>query len=79
MAESQFTGEFRMKLETNSDLEMSFKIPTEEDFKCNRREYRPFSFRKYLDFISLGIKMCSDNNQTYKHDIKNAPKVRFEL
>lgn len=68
-----------MKYKKNDDLELNFKIPTKEDFEFNKREYNPLSFSKYLEFVELGIKMCSDVTETRKHNKRNAPTVRFTL
>lgn len=68
-----------MNYEKNSDLKMTFKIPTEEDFQYNKREYWPLSSKKYLDFIELGLKLNPNIKKAFEFHKKHAPKVRFEL
>ena len=67
-----------LQRKNNSFLDLEFKIPTEAD-RPPPLAYHPLSPRKYLDFISIGIEMCPENLEKAKHDLKRAPKVRFEL
>ena len=52
-----FTGEFKMNCQTCDDFNMTFKIPTEEDFKHNKRKYAPLTPEQYLEFIKLGMRV----------------------
>lgn len=62
---------------TNLDLE--FKIPHEEDFVKNKREYKPLSFKQYLEFVELGLKMRGNAGTSIGNDARRFPTVRFNF
>ena len=62
-----------------TDLDLEFKIPTEDDFVNNKREYKPLSFKQYLEFVELGLKMGKNAGKSIAYGAKRFPTVRFEF
>ena len=64
----------------SSDLDLEFKIPTEEDFAVERhRKPVKLSSERYFEFVELGMRMCPDLKKARALKMKTGPKVRFEL
>jgi hypothetical protein len=63
----------------STDLDLEFKIPNEEDFANNKREYKALSFMQYLEFVELGLKMGKDAEKSITDGAKRFPTVRFEF
>jgi hypothetical protein len=68
-----------VKPQNNPDLELEFKIPTEEDFIHNKRIYHPLTSEKYLAFVKMGLKMNKYLDKYITLRMKQGPTVRFEL
>jgi len=68
-----------VKSKNNPDLELKFKIPTEEDFIHNKRIYKPLSPEKYLAFVKMGLNMNKYLDKYMAIRMKQGPTVRFEL
>jgi len=68
-----------VKPQNNPDLELEFKIPTEEDFIHNKRTYNPLTPEKYLAFIEMGLKTNRYIKKYIKIRMQQGPTVRFTL
>jgi hypothetical protein len=63
----------------STDFDLEFKIPDEDDFACNKREYKALSFKQYLEFVELGLKMGKGAGNSAAYGEKRFPTVRFEF